>query len=82
MVFRDVLQFLFVSLEQIAASLAKVGREYFLNFHDVITDVHLEADIELLERQKVFCFDDIVFLTRLGEPAPPQERHSSTISEA
>ena len=51
MVFRDPLQFLSASLEQLAASLVKVGRGYFQNLHDVVTDVDHEADVELLERK-------------------------------
>ena len=56
MVFRDSLQFLCSSLEQLAASLTKVGRGYFQNLHDVVTDVYPEADVELLERKGVFCY--------------------------
>ena len=37
-VFRDSLQFLFPSLEKLAASLAIVCREYFQNLHDVVTE--------------------------------------------
>ena len=57
MVFRDSLQFLPASLEQLAASLAKVGLGYFQKLHDVFTDVYPEADVELLERKGVFCYD-------------------------
>ena len=33
-----------------------------------------EADVELLERKRVFCYDYIDFLARVGEPAlPPRE---------
>ena len=71
MVFRDSLQFLSASLEQLAASLAKVGRGYFQNFHDVVTDVYPEADVKLLERKGVFCYDYFDFLARLDEPALP-----------
>ena len=45
MVFRDLLQFLPASLEQLMASLAKVGSGYFQNRHDVVTDVYPEADV-------------------------------------
>ena len=71
MVFRDSLQFLSVSLEQLTASLAKVGRENFQNLHDVVTDVYPEADVELLERTKVFCYDYLDSFARLDEPALP-----------
>ena len=74
MVFRDSLQFLPASLEQFAASLAKVGRGYLQNFHDVITDVYLFAHVELLERKGVFCYDYLYTIALLDEPAvPPQE---------
>ena len=55
MVFYDSLQFLPASLKNVAASLAMVGDEYCQKFHDVVTDVNPEADVELLERKGVFC---------------------------
>ena len=74
MVFRDSLQFLFAFLEKLEASLAKVGRKYFQNLHDVVTDVYPEADVKLLERKKVFCYDYLDSLARLDELAlPPRE---------
>ena len=74
MVFRNSLQFLSASLEQLAASLAKVGRGYSQNLHIVVRDVYPEADVELLERKGVCCYDYIDSLARLNEPAiPPQE---------
>ena len=74
MVFWDSLQFLPASLEQLAASLAKVGRGYFQNLHDVVTDVYPEANVELLERKGVFCYDYLDSLVRFDEPAlPPRE---------
>ena len=69
MVFCDTLQFLPAFLEQLAASLAKVGRGYFQNLHDVVTDVYYEADVELLERKGVFCYYYVDSLARLDEPA-------------
>ena len=69
MVFRDSLQFLPASLEQLAASLAKVGPGYFQNLHEVVTDVYPEADVELLERKGVFCYDYLDSIARLNEPA-------------
>ena len=71
MVFRDALQFLSVSLEQLVASLAKVGRENFQNLYDVVTDVYPEANVELLERKGVFCYDYLDSFARLDEPALP-----------
>ena len=74
MVFRDSLQFLSASLEQLAASLAKVGRGYLQNLHDVVTDVYPDADGKLLERKGVCCYDYIDSFARLDEPAlPPRE---------
>ena len=74
MVFRDSLQFLPASLEQLAASHAKVGSGYFQNLHDVVSDVYPEADVKLLERKGVFCYDYLDSLARLDEPAqPPRE---------
>ena len=74
MVLGDSHQFLPASLEQLAASLAKVGRWYFQNLHDVVADVYPEAEVELLERKGVFCFDYIDSFALLDEPAiPPRE---------
>ena len=74
MVFRDSLQFLSALLEQLAASLAKVGRENFQNLHDVVTDVYPEADVKLLERKGVFCYDYFDSFARLDEATlPPRE---------
>ena len=71
MVFRDSLQFLGASLEQLAGSLAKVGRGYFQNLHGVFIDVYPETDIELLERKGVFCYDYLDSFAWLNEPAIP-----------
>ena len=71
MVFRDLLQFLSVSLKKLAVSLAKVGRENFQNLHDGVTDVYPEADVELFEQQHVFCYDYLDSFARLNEPALP-----------
>ena len=74
MVFRDSLQFLSASLEQLAALLAKVGRENFQYLYDVVMDMYPEADVELLERKGVFCYDYLDSFARLDEPArPPRE---------
>ena len=61
-------------MEQLAASLAKVGRGHFQNLQDVVTDVYLEAEVELLERKEVFCYDYFDSFERLDEFAlPPRE---------
>ena len=40
----------------------------------MVTGVYPEADVELLERKGVFCYDYVVSLARLDEPAsPPRE---------
>ena len=56
MVFNDSLQFLPASLEQLAASLAKVFRGYFQNLNDVVTSVYPEADVELLKQKGFFSY--------------------------
>ena len=48
MVFRDSLQFLPASLEQLTASLAKTGRGNFYNLHEVVAQIYPELDVELL----------------------------------
>ena len=53
--FRDSLQFLPAFLEQLLASLAKVGRGYFQNLHDVVTDVFPEADVECSSGKESFA---------------------------
>ena len=74
MVFHDSLKFLFASLKQLTASIAKVVREYFKHLHDVVTDVYPETDVELLERKGVFCYDYFDSFARLDELALlPQE---------
>ena len=74
MVFRYSLQFLPAFLEQLAASLAKIGCGYFQNLHDVVTDVYPEAVVELLERKRVFFYDYLDSFARLDEPVlPPRE---------
>ena len=74
MVFRDSLQFLSALLEQLAASHDKVECEYIQNIHDVVTNVFFEADVELLERKGVYCYDYINSFARLDKPAlPPRE---------
>ena len=69
MVVRDSLQFLPAFIEQLAASLAKVGRRYFQNLYDVVTNLYLEADVELLERKGVFCYYYFDSFARLDKAA-------------
>ena len=45
MVLRESLQFLPASLEQLAASLAKIGLLYFKNLHAVVKGVYPESDV-------------------------------------
>ena len=74
MVFRDSLQFLPAFLDQLAVSLATVGRGYFQNLHDVVKDVYPVANVELLERKGVFCYDYLDSFARINKPAlPPRE---------
>ena len=71
MVFRDSLQFLPASLEQLTASLAKTGRGNFYNLQEVISQIYAGSDVELLERKGVFCYDYVDSFSRLDEPALP-----------
>ena len=57
MVFRDSLQFLYASLEQLVASLIKTGRENFINLHKVVAKMCRNSNVALLERKGVFCYD-------------------------
>ena len=57
MVFRDSLQFLPVFLEQLTASFAKTSRGNFYNLHKVVSQIYPGSDVELLERNGVFCYD-------------------------
>ena len=45
MVFRDSLQFLPASLEQLTASLAKTGRGNFYNLNEVVPPIYPESDV-------------------------------------
>ena len=69
MVYHDSLYFMLASLDQLAASLAKVGRGYYQNLHDLVTNVYPEADVELLVRNGVFCYDYLDSLEWLDELA-------------
>ena len=71
MVFRDSLQFLTTSLEQLTAMLAKTGRGNFYNLHEVVPQIYPGSDVELLERKGVFCYDYVDSFARLDEPALP-----------
>ena len=44
-IFPDLLQFNPASVKQLAVSMAKVGREYYKNLHDVVTNVYPQADV-------------------------------------
>ena len=71
MVFRDSLQFLTASREQLMTSFAMTGRGNFYNLHEVVPQIYLGSDVELLERKGVFCYDYIDSFARLDEPALP-----------
>ena len=74
MVFRDSLQFLPAFLEQLTASLAKTGLQNFYNLHEVVAQIYPESDVELLERNGVFCYDYVDSFVRLDKLAlPPRE---------
>ena len=71
MVFRDSLQFFPASLEQLVASLAKTGREKFINLHKVVAYMCPNSDVTLLERKVVFCYYYSDSFERLEEPELP-----------
>ena len=73
MVFRDSLQFLPASLEQLVASLIKTGRDKFINLHKVVAKISPNSNVALLERKGVFCYDHINTFERLEEPALPNQ---------
>ena len=73
-VFRDSVQFLPASMEQLTASLAKTGRGNFYNLHEVVSQIYPGSDVELLERKGDFCNDYVDCFARLDELAlPPRE---------
>ena len=71
MVFRDSLQFLCSSLEALASSLAKSGREKFIHLHQIISDLYPESPVELVERKGIFCYDYMDSFERFTEPSLP-----------
>ena len=70
MVFRYSLQFLCAPLEQLSASLAKVGRGYLQNLHDLVTDIVPMLTFSSLSKNE-FCYDYIDSFARIDEPAQP-----------
>ena len=56
-------------MEQLTASLAKTGRNYFYNLHEVFAQIYPESEVELLERKSVFCYYYIDSFARLDEHA-------------
>ena len=74
MVFRVLVLLLPASLENFAALHAKVGRWYFQNFHDMVTNVYPDDAVALLQRQGVFYYDYVHSLVRLDEPAVPPRK--------
>ena len=74
MVFGDSHHILAASLKQLATSLAKVSSKNFRNRDDVVTEVYPVANVELLERTRVVCYNYFDFVARLDEFAlPPRE---------
>ena len=53
------------------ASLAKVGRWYFENLHDVVTNEYLDAIVELLKQKEVCSYDYVYSFVRLDKFALP-----------
>ena len=67
--FRDSLQIDFSSLDALAGSLAKSGRENFQHTDQVITSRHANANVELLKRKCIFCYEYLHSYERLVEMA-------------
>ena len=67
MVFHESLQFLPVSLKQLVALLVKVGRGYFQNLYDVVTNMYPDAQVLLLNSKETFCKDYLDSLARLDK---------------
>ena len=66
-VFQNSLQLLFSSLEALASSLAKTGRHNFKHLHKVIKQRYSYGNVELLERNRIFCYDYLDSFERLKE---------------
>ena len=71
MVFRDTLQLFFSSLEALASSLARSGRETFKHLQQVIGERNPNAPVELVERKGVFCYDYFDSIKRFEDQALP-----------
>ena len=83
MVFRDSLQFLCSSLEALASSLAKSGRENFIHLHEIISERYPESPVELVERKGIFCYDYIDSFERFNEATlPTREQFFSNLYNA
>ena len=83
MVFRDSLQFLCSSLEALASSLAKSGRDNFKHLHEIISDRYPESPVELVERKGIFCYDYLDSFERFNEPTlPTREQFFSNLYNA
>ena len=71
-VFRDSLQFMFSSLEALAGSLIKSGRQNFKHLHQVIENRYKNANVELVERKGIFCYEYLDSFDRLAETKLPE----------
>ena len=81
--FRDSLQFLFSSLDALSGSLEKSGRQNFKHTDQVITSSYANANVELLKRKGIFCYDYLDSFERLAETAlPSREQFLSKLSNA
>ena len=82
-VFRGSLQFLFSPLDALSGSLAKSGRENFKHTDQVITSRYANANVELVKRKGIFCYDFLDSFERLAETAlPSREQFFSKLSNA
>ena len=79
--FRDSLQFLTSSLDQLVQSLAKSGDDKFHHLEQVVPLRYPDTNVDLLKRKGIFSYDYIDSLERLTENAlPARELFSSRLS--
>jgi hypothetical protein len=82
-VFRDSLQFLNSSLEQLVCSLQRSGRQYFTHLHAVFAEQYPNAAVDLVERKGGFCYDYLSGIERLDEPfLPGRDQFYNRMKEA
>ena len=63
---------MFSSLEALSVSLIKSGHHNFKQLHEVIENRNKNANVELLERKGIFCYDYLDSFVRLAETKLPE----------